>query len=292
MNKAQVGRTLASAFSKHCLWEGMAILTFFSALVSGVAVFFAIISQFGIRPPREAAASYEFVASSIVCFLFFVALSRYTYSNNLIVEATIKENWMKLYKGTEWKTPAGEKGVVSAVNIDANSMEILFEDGRKHYFPQRYLTPVNSAGPEADFSLLKADGSVDWKFYGSRIGEATACTVMFWFLMAVLTWSVFHTDIPAWSFLPILATLFLAVFIPFGLLWSSAPFYRVGDFAFPALVSKTTWKALDGRVGVVRWAKRESSSDNHYTETILLAFSEGDEHWFRRSDLKPTAFEC
>ncbi|MNW15603.1 hypothetical protein D3C71_2141590 [compost metagenome] len=57
-------------------------------------------------------------------------------------------------------------------------------------------------------------------------------------------------------------------------------------------MAKTTWKALDGRVGVVRWAKRKYEGDNVYSETILLAFPEGDEAWFRRGDLKATAFEC
>lgn len=291
MNKSQVGHALSGAFSKHTLWEGIAITALFSIFVSGVVVFFALLSQVGVRPPGQSAASYEFVAASILCLITMTAVQRLASSHSSNAEMEIKERWLTLYKGTEWTTPAGEKGVASAVNIDANELELLFDDGKKHYLPMRYLTPVNAKGPEADFADLRTDGSVDWGFYGSGALGAVG-TVIFLGLLGVLGWSVFHTDVPAWSILPILLVLFFSGFIALGLLLSKAPFYSVGDFSYPLLVSKTTWKALDGRVGTVRWAKRKYEGDNVYSETILLAFPEGDEAWFRRGDLKATAFEC
>ncbi|MCZ7862460.1 hypothetical protein O9X98_13890 [Agrobacterium salinitolerans] len=291
MNKSQVGRGLAGAFSKYNRWESVACAAALGAVLSGAVVFFALLSHLGVRPPRELPASYEFIASSIICLFGSVALKWKASESVTVVKEAIKSVWLTLYKGTEWMTPAGEKGTVSDVNVDANELEILFEDGKKHRLPLRYLTPVNTKGPEADFSDLKTDGSVDWEYYGSK-PIATSCTVMFLGLLAVLGWSVFHTDIPAWSALPIAVALIFGGFIPLGLLLSKAPFYRVDDFAFPALVSKTTWKAFDGRVGVVRWAKRKYEGDSQYSETILLAFPEGDEEWFRRGDLKATAFEC
>lgn len=293
MNKSQVGRALARSFSKYTLWEGIACVGMFTAALSAVVVFFSLLSRVRIGPFGADPASYEVIASSIVCLLGIGALSMLANSISTSAKDVINAAWLALYKGTEWTTPAGEKGSVTAVNVDANKLEIQFADGKKHDFPLRYLTPVNAKGFEADFSGLKDDGSVDWSFYGSNSGVAISFTVIFLGLVAALVWSVMHTsDVPMWSILPGLVALGFAVIVPVGLLCSEAPFQRVDDFEFAALVSKTTWKAFDGRVGAVRWAKRKYEGDNQYSETILLSFPEGDEEWFRRGDLKATVFEC
>jgi hypothetical protein len=292
MNKSQVGRSLARSFSKYILWEGIACVGMFTAALSAVVVFFALLSRVRIGPFGADPASYEVIVSSIICLLSMGALSMLAHSISTSAQDVINAAWIALYKGTEWTTPAGENGSVKGVNIDANKLEIKFADGKKHDFPLRYLKPVNAKGFEADFSELKDDGSVDWSFYGSNSGMAITFTVIFLGLMAALVWSVMHTSgVPTWSILPGLVVLAFAI-IPVGLLCSEAPFQRIDDFEFAALVSKTTWKAFDGRVGTVRWAKRKYEGNNQYSETILLSFLDGDEEWFRRGDLKPTVFEC
>ncbi|MCS4090224.1 hypothetical protein [Rhizobium sp. BK176] len=291
MNKIQIGRSLSGAFAAHSVWSALAGGAVLSATLCAVVLFFAVVSHFGLRPPSAEPASYAFVAASILCFVATYGLAALGFRQSEQIEKAIREAWLVLFKGTEWRTPGGESGVVSDVNIDANKLGVTFSDRKTHFFPFHYLKPANAHGVEADFSGLDKNGSIAWRYYSSRT-STVLWTGLAWALTASFGWSILNADIPSWSMLPAAISLVFGAAIPLWLFAASAPFSSTENFDYPVLVSKTTWKALDGRVGIVRWAKRKYEGDNVYSETILLAFTEGDEEWFRRGDLKPTAFEC
>jgi hypothetical protein len=289
MYNTKIGRTFSGIYARKSIWSAIADAAYVAAFVFGVVSFFAILSCLGVvLGPKD---SDGLVASSVMCLALTIGVAVFCCANARTVEKIGKASWVAFYKGTEWKTPAGETGIVSDADIDATHFAITFADGHTHTFPRRYLAPTKESELKARQSEKMFAGDGKWSFYSNRC-QAVLVTLVFWVMIAVFGISLLSSDVPSWTKLPVFASMIFGGVVPFMLLMSSTPFSSSADTDYPALVSKMAWKALDGRIGVVRWAKREYEGDNVYSENIMLAFPEGDEGWFRRGDLKATVFEC
>jgi hypothetical protein len=296
MNKSEIGRNLSKQFSGYVVWGIVQGWSVVGVTLSAAILFGALLSHFGVHPPGMTRASYEFIASTIILILCLAGLQKYASLRDDHLQSRIKQAWISLYKGTEWTTPAGEKGVVTGVDLDANYLQLVFEGDKvesEQRYPLRFLKPINPDGSEADFTNLNEDGSVKWRFWEKDRCSAIMGSFVFSLLMACLGVCLLSLDTPSAAYLPIAWVLIGGFVSPIILADAAAPLCRSEeDTSFPELVSKTTWKALDGRVGMVRWAERKYEGDGRYSERISLAFKGGDVEWFRRGDLKATAFEC
>ncbi len=290
MNKASIGRELSGSFRLHCVVTGLLGACVFGEVVTFIAMGVNLLHL--ALTKVVGTAEYVNLTASILGFLAFLSAIFILDFVSSINMGKIKKSWMTLYYGTNWKTPAGEIGTVADVSLSADTLEIEFSDGAKHRFPLAYLTPVNKDGPEADYSDLKKDYRIDWRFYINPFHGAIF-TLFLVGVNALLLWSLMHYDLPHWlDYAFAICVILFGILFPVLLLLSSVSSeISSSDWKYSVLTSKTEWKSIDGRIGRVRWATRREVADGRYEEKLTLGFPYGTEDEFLRQDLKPMSFE-
>lgn len=89
----------------------------------------------------------------------------------------LEEGWTGFYKGSRWKTPAGEPVTVEFGNLDGTIVDVVFEDGYRFTYGLWLLEPMEDYErlPRADFrckseALFKTVSKTQWKHVDGRIG--------------------------------------------------------------------------------------------------------------------------
>jgi hypothetical protein len=190
---------------------------------------------------------------------------------------SLEGGWGAYYADTKWITPAGETAEFVSSDPLGKSINVRFPKGDVESWSVGNLTP--------------ADGR-----------DMTSVNPRNRALSIVLTMAVV---------LALFVSLFLAAAIPmvagsphplgafaiaawFGLA-ASACAYGVAKFGnyedscsgLLRRVSVCEWKTLDGRIGKVRSAFRQSGESEYNTDYLTLVFPDGTKKQFERPDLRP-----
>lgn len=292
MNKAATGKGLSRNLYRWNFAQWAEICTLAMFVLTSATVLFSGLSYLGLRPPFTEPASFEFVIWTAAFFLASVFGLVMIDRLKTAEEGTLTASWRKLYAGTGWSTLAGEKVEIVDTKPDASQMQVRFADGATEWIPFSYLTPANNAGPEADFSGLKEDRRIDWSS-GENYSFGVFCHILLsWGVLAVSLACAFRYGLPSWGMVPAFVGTVAAATFPLVSIPSKWEGDRPENKDFLEMVSKTQWKAMDGRIGTVRGAQRRYLGEGRYGAKITLAFPEGDTKTYDREDIKPIVFEC
>jgi hypothetical protein len=191
-------------------------------------------------------------------------------SNNLRNE--MMANWRAAFKGTEWKTIGGEIATVIETDQYGNDVRLAFNGSASHKrFRVESLTPTSPAARELAAAVATANP------YDKRFKPP--------FLMG----GIFAMMIPG---------LFLPPPVQIGYLWllfTAASYFFCGgpetvrgdDANTVRRLSKTKWRVLDGRVGVVRYTESRGTQDTGYTDYLTIGFEDGSEYCGEKSEMVP-----
>ncbi len=187
----------------------------------------------------------------------------------------LKARWNEHYSGTRWRTPAGE--VAEFVDSDPLGKELAlrFDNGDVQRWSVGDLVSMDGRD-------TKSDDLVKW--ISSPITNVVAVAV---YIVASVGLAMFCSSA---TFLVSSIALSAAFGINVGII--SYACYRTDNYvddrnALLHRVSVCDWKALDGRVGKVRWACRQSGDTKYHTDYLTLVFPDGSKKRFERPDLVP-----
>lgn len=194
--------------------------------------------------------------------------------------------WNDFYRGTRWRTPAGEDA--SFVETDARAVVLTVE----------FASGLRRNWNVADLALVGDDGlmrltaeDIDAVPYGHNFGRAISNILCAGAPFVAAAWLVgdcadYATERPL---VVGVASAVIAAFVAASCRWvfiiDAADQYEANPLL--ATVSVTRWRTLDGRVGTVRGARRQSGENVFNVDFITLALDDGTEREFERPDLRP-----
>lgn len=285
MNRAQIANSIMPDLRRWHLANSLAPSLMFVAVVACIvflAATFTLLTSDGISFGDYVASVAFLGVFGSLAFKFVMDSEHYS--------KIAKAAWMDLYGETTWLTPGGEAGRVKSVNETASRLELAFAVGEARWFAFQDLSPT-SEGVVADFSGLDDTRMPKIDFFdGSRNLYITA-SVMACVVTLTLAYAAWYLDsIVFWQAYLVAVMLVVSFSLPYGL-FQDGEFRASSISEHTAHIAQTTWKALDGKIGVVRWATRAYAGNSLYEEHIVLAFPDGKVRQYRREDLMPMTFE-
>jgi hypothetical protein len=238
----------------------------------------------------------------IVSFSFFVA-NVWVWQRARVKEeevgAKLSKEWLTFYSGSMWKTYAGEIGEVVGVAPTGARFNLRFKDGTEQSYPVATIQSAHADSPHSDTSGLNKDGLVKFRMVeGREVAFLLAALISMPLLLWLVAISGGRGIVPMheWAAFPLFGILEAWVLGCIMLLVKAPDVeFNQSHLEYAKLVSASTWKTLDGRTGVVRWASPAETTSEGRTvkaEKIKLAFGNGQVQTFQRSYVHPTAFGC
>ena len=285
MNRAQTADSISGDISRYAIHSAIGGVVSALAIFAGLFFIGATVNLlfFGDITVVEYVASICYLAVFAAVAVGFVRLADAS-------EKKVKSAWMRLYGETVWLTPGGETGKVIDVSMSGSTLTLGFEVGDKRAYAFQHLTPKDQ-GKHADLKALGDNLMPKFAFMDRNVNFAILATLFIWVLVAALTFSLWDSS-SMWTCLTLLSLVVFTFFTPCAILIENAGSVKASHVSDHAVhIAQTRWKALDGKVGVVRWAQRVYKGEGRYEETIVLSFPDGRVCEYRREDVMPIAFE-
>lgn len=244
-----------------------------SQVVLGVFIASCIVTFFSAVFTVGSAAGRDFDETKVFLLvaLTSASLAAYTWFTYGQVASAVKRGWMEGYGGTEWLTPAGERGrCVGFEDVCGLRIVLGFEAGAKSVFN---LGDLLLADPAMTRLLPLQDGPVFARprDYVSILGVLPLSTIA----LALLP---YYFGSGPWSDASLAVTIAVGcLFIPVFLVVSDLNTNDSGSDALLKEYSKYRWKAEDGEIGMIRSVHRHSDSDNRniHVDYLTVGFPSG-----------------
>jgi hypothetical protein len=189
-----------------------------------------------------------------------------------IVRKAMRDNWSAAFVGTEWKTLAGEVGTAIETDLFAQSLRLSFGGAASgESYSLNNLRPVSARSQELK-GLAQNANPYDRRLH--PIPLMLGALVLAFPLLAI---SVVLFGVVLWLLAAVVCCL------QAGALDSLSR----GGGELLRRTSVTRWRALDGRVGIVRAAERRGSQESGFTEYLTLGFDNGAEFTGQKADMVP-----
>jgi hypothetical protein len=276
MTRAQMQ---ASLFARTRLSAAAFALSFgavTAACVVGLATFAYCLDP-NLRPNGFSMSVFSVLAFGIVL------LGLGSYSANVWrgrLNTSLQGAWAAYCADTKWLTPAGEAADFVSSDPLGKSINVRFAKGDVESWSVGDLTP--------------ADGR-DMTSVNPR--NRTLSIVLTIAIVMVLFGSLFVVDAIPIALRPAAHPVGAFALAAWLGLSASACAYGIAKFGnyedsrsgLLRRVSVCEWKTLDGRVGKVRSAYRQSGDSEYNTDYLTLVFPDGTKKRFERPDLRPVA---
>lgn len=274
MTRAQMQ---ASLFARTRLSAAAFALSFgavTAACVVGLATFAYCLDP-NLRPNGFSTSVFSVLAFGIV-LLGLGAYSANVWKGRL--HKSLLGAWAAYYADTKWLTPAGEAADFVSSDALGKSLTVRFAKGDVEGWSVGDLTP-------ADGRDMTSVNPRNRKLSNLLTMAVILGLVGSLFVVAAIPIALRPAAHPVGAFA-------LAAWLG---LFASGCAYLIGKFgnyddSYSNLlrrVSVCEWKTLDGRVGKVRSAYRQSGDSEYNTDYLTLVFPDGTKKRFERPDLRP-----
>jgi hypothetical protein len=208
-----------------------------------------------------------------IVLLVAVRYGAHAWSKRLYL--VLVEKWSDHYAGSQWRTPAGEVGDFIRSDQFGSVVAIRFAKNDEDYWSVGNLTPVDGRDMT---SVNPKNGTLPFILTGATV------LALFTPVFGVATLEEFGS----YSINSVALSVWWGCFVGamnYG--FNKSGNYEDSNNALLRRVSVCEWKTLDGRVGKVRWAYRQSGDNEYNTDYLRLVFPDGTKARFERPDLRP-----